>query len=285
MVMKIKITSDSTSDLTKELWEKYNFTILPVKVMFGDNEYEDGVNITSDKLYEMCEQNKALPKTASINPSEYMDFFSKVFEDEKCDAIIHFTLSSKLSSLYQNAKTASENFDGKVFVVDSQTLSSAIGLQMIYAAELAAKGLDAKQVFEKVEARKSYAQASFVLDTLKYLHKGGRCSRIAMFGANLLKIKPVIALKNGAMDVDAKPRGKFDDVVMRYVDFTLNKYNKPDKTRCFITYSTLDEKLVQAIKEKIQPIFKEILITRAGSTVSAHCGPNTVGILFYTDGE
>ena len=283
--MKIKITSDSTSDLTEELRQKYNFTTLPVKVMFGDNEYEDGVNITSDKLYEMCEKSKALPKTASINPSEYKDFFDKIFEEEKCDAIIHFSLSSKLSSLYQNAKTASENYDGKVFVVDSKTLSSAIGLQMIYAYELAKSGMDAKQVFEKVEARKPFAQASFVLDTLKYLHKGGRCSRIAMFGANLLKIKPVIALKDGAMDVDAKPRGKFDDVVMRYIDFTLDKYKTPDKTRCFITYSTLDESLVEKIKERIKPIFKEILITRAGTTVSAHCGPNTVGILFYTDGK
>ena len=283
--MKIKITSDSTSDLTEELRQKYNFTTLPVKVMFGDNEYEDGVNITSDKLYEMCEKSKALPKTASINPSEYKDFFDKIFEEEKCDAIIHFSLSSKLSSLYQNAKTASENYDGKVFVVDSKTLSSAIGLQMIYAYELAKSGMDAKQVFEKVEARKPFAQASFVLDTLKYLHKGGRCSRIAMFGANLLKIKPVIALKDGAMDVDAKPRGKFDDVVMRYIDFTLDKYKTPDKTRCFITYSTLDESLVEKIKERIKPIFKEILITRAGTTVSAHCGPNTVVILFYTDGK
>lgn len=283
--MKIKITSDSTSDLTEELRQKYNFTALPVKVMFGDDEYEDGVNITSDKLYEMCEKSKVLPKTASINPSEYKEFFDKIFEEEKCDAIIHFSLSSKLSSLYQNAKTASENYDGKVFVVDSKTLSSAIGLQMIYAYELAKSGMDAKQVFEKVEARKQFAQASFVLDTLKYLHKGGRCSRIAMFGANLLKIKPVIALKDGAMDVDAKPRGKFDDVVIRYIDFTLDKYKTPDKTRCFITYSTLDESLVEKIKERIKPIFKEILITRAGTTVSAHCGPNTVGILFYTDGK
>ena len=169
--MKIKITSDSTSDLTEELRQKYNFTALPVKVMFGDDEYEDGVNITSDKLYEMCEKSKVLPKTASINPSEYKEFFDKIFEEEKCDAIIHFSLSSKLSSLYQNAKTASENYDGKVFVVDSKTLSSAIGLQMIYAYELAKSGMDAKQVFEKVEARKQFAQASFVLDTLKYLHK------------------------------------------------------------------------------------------------------------------
>ncbi len=283
--MKIKITSDSTSDLTEEIRKKYNFTVLPVKVMFGDNEYEDGVNITSDKLFEMCENSKDLPKTASINPSEFKDFFEKIFKEEKCDAIIHFSLSSKLSSLCQNAKTASENFDGKVFVIDSQTLSTAIGLQMIYAYELAEKGIDPKQICEKVEERKNSVQASFVINTLKYLYKGGRCSRLAMFGANLLKIKPVIALKNGGMDVESKPRGKFDDVVMRYVDYILGKFNTPDKSRCFLTYSTLDDSLVKAIQEKIKPVFKEILITRAGTTVSSHCGPNTVGILYYNDGK
>ena len=283
--MIIKITSDGTSDLTEEIKQKYNFTTIPVPVIIGDEEYKDGVNLTSDNIFEICEKTKSHPRTSAINPSEYKEFFEKIFEEEKCDAIIHFALSSKLSSLCQNAKTASESFDGKVFVIDSQTLSSAIGLQMIYAYELAQQGLEPKQIVEKVEERKNFAQASFVLDTLKYLHKGGRCSRIEMFGANLLKIKPIIALKDGSMDVDSKPRGKFADVVMRYVDYTLEKYNKPDKTRCFITYSTLDDKIVEAIKEKISPIFKEVLITRAGATVATHCGPNTVGILFYTDGE
>ncbi|MBR1925754.1 MAG: DegV family protein [Clostridia bacterium] len=284
--MKIKICSDSTSDLTKELYKKYSFGVLPVMVLFQDKEYHDGIDINSDKLFELCEKSKELPKTAAINPSQYKEFFEEQLKsDGGYDAIIHFSISSKLSSLYQNAKIASENFDKKVFVIDSTTLSSAIGLQMIYAYELAQKGETPENIVQKVLSRQNALQASFVIDTLKFLYKGGRCSRLAMFGANLLKIKPIIALKDGKMDVESKPRGKYDDVVMRYVDYILNKFNTPEKSRCFITYSTLDENLVKKIEEKIKPIFKEILITRAGCTVSTHCGPNTVGILYYNDGK
>ena len=284
--MKIKVTSDSTSDLSSEIISKYNFSILPVKVMFGDNEYEDGKNITPEQLFKMCDEQKSLPKTASINPSEYKEFFeAELKKDGGYDALIHFSLSSQLSSLSQNAKIAAESLDGKVFVIDSQTLSTGIGLQMIYAYELSEKGINPAEIVKKVEERRESVQASFVIDTLKYLYKGGRCSRLAMFGANLLKIKPIIALKDGKMDVESKPRGKFDDVVMRYVDYILAKFNKIDKTRCFLTYSSLDQNLVKKIEEHIKPIFKEILITRAGATVSSHCGPNTVGILYYADGE
>lgn len=284
--MKIKVTSDSTSDLSPEIISKYNFSILPVKVMFGDNEYEDGKTITPEQLFKMCDEQKALPKTASINPSEYKEFFEEELKkDGGYDAIIHFSISSQLSSLSQNAKIAADSLDEKVFVIDSQTLSTGIGLQMIYAYELSEKGINPEEIVKKVEERREGVQASFVIDTLKYLYKGGRCSRLAMFGANLLKIKPIIALKNGKMDVESKPRGKFDDVVMRYVDYILAKFNKIDKSRCFLTYSSLDQNLVKKIEERIKPIFKEVLITRAGATVSSHCGPNTVGILYYADGE
>lgn len=284
--MKIKITADSTCDLGAELVKKYNIGILPVTIIADDKEYLDGVNITTDQLFPIVEKTGQLPKTAATNPTVFEEFFKKELEsDGGYDAIIHFDISSKISSLYQNAQVASQNFDNKVFVVDSMSLSTGVGMQMLYACELAQKGLSAEEIFEKVMARRNAVQASFVIDTLKYLYKGGRCSRLAMFGANLLKIKPVIVLKDGKMDVDSKPRGKYADVVMKYVEYILGKFKTPDKTRCFITYTTLDDEIVRMIEEKIKPIFKEILITRAGCTIATHCGRNTVGILYYNDGE
>ena len=281
--MKIKITSDSTCDLGEELIKKYNIGILPVRVLQGGKEYLDGVNITLEELFPMVEQSGELPQTAATNPTEFVDFFSK--ELEGYDAIIHFDISSKISSLYQNAQIASQEFDNKVFVVDSLSLSTGIGMQIIYASELIEKGLSAEEIYQKVLERRSAVQASFVIETLKFLYKGGRCSRLAMFGANLLKIKPVIALKDGKMDVEHKPRGRFDKVVEEYVDYILSKFNTPDKTRCFLTYTTLDDEIVQMIYNKIKPLFKEVLITRAGCTVGTHCGRNTVGILYYNDGQ
>ena len=284
--MKIKITADSTCDLGAELVKKYNIGILPVTIIADDKEYLDGVNITTDQLFPIVEKTGQLPKTAATNPTVFEEFFKKELEsDGGYDAIIHFDISSKISSLYQNAQVASQNFDNKVFVVDSMSLSTGVGMQMLYACELAQKGLSAEEIFEKVMARRNAVQASFVIDTLKYLYKGGRCSRLAMFGANLLKIKPVIVLKDGKMDVDSKPRGKYADVVMKYVEYILGKFKTPDKTRCFITYTTLDDEIVRMIEEKIKPIFKEILITRAGCTIATHCGRNTFGILYYNDGE
>ena len=162
--MNIKITSDSTSDLTEEIRQKYNITTMPITIIYKDKEYLDGVNINSDLLFEWSKKDKELPRTAASNPSEYKEFFEKIFKEEKPDAIIHFTLSSKLSSLYQNARIAAESFgEGKVIVVDSLNLSTGIGVQMLYACDLVKQGLSAKQIENKLLARREFAQASFVL--------------------------------------------------------------------------------------------------------------------------
>ena len=281
--MKIKITADSTCDLSKEIIEKYGFGIIPVGVVFEDKVYKDGVDITSQAMFEMVDKTKKLPSTCAVNPSEFIDFFKR--ELEGYDAIIHFDISSKISSMYQNAFVGASEFEGKVFTIDSTSLSTGIALQMIYAKELADQGKTPQEICDLVVERQDKVQASFVIETLSYLYKGGRCSRLAMFGANLLKIRPVIALKDGKMDVETKLRGRYGDVVDNYIDYTLKKFNTPDKRRCFITFSSLSDELVEKIKEKIEPIFDEILVTHAGSTVSSHCGPNTVGILYYNDGE
>lgn len=277
--MKIKITADSTCDINKEIVDEYNFGIMPAGVLYGDKLYKDGIDITTDTLFDLVAKNNALPRTSANNPGEYEDFFNEQLK--YCDAVIHFSISSQISSMHQNAALAAENFNGKVFAIDSQSLSTGIALQMIYAYKLAEQGLDAKEICEKVNERRNKIQASFVIETLNYLYKGGRCSRLAMFGANLLKIRPVIALKDGKMDVDKKLRGRYDEVVMEYVNYTLDKHNDRDASCCFLTYSSLDDKLVEKIKEKISPLFDRVYVTRAGTTVASHCGPNTIGILYY----
>ena len=282
--MKIKITADSTCDITKEIVQEYDFSIIPVCVTYEDKMFKDGIDMTTDDLFALVEKNKKLPHTSANNPGEYEQFFKEVLS-EGCDAIIHFSISSSISSLHQNATIAAEEFNGKVFTVDSESLSTGIALQMIYAAKLAAQGFSPQEICGKVNERRNKIQASFVIETLNYLYKGGRCSRLAMFGANILKIRPVIALKEGAMDVDKKLRGKYDEVVMEYIDYTLSKHNNMDKSTCFLTFSSLDDKLVEKIKEKINPYFEKIYITRAGITVSSHCGPNTIGILYYNNWE
>ncbi len=279
--MKIKITADSTCDINEEIVKKYNFSLMPLNIIFEDNIYRDGIDITTDEIFGLVKKYNKLPRTSANNPVEYEEFFKK--EVEGYDALIHFSLSSKISSSNQNASLAAEEFKGKVFAVDSASLSTGIALQMIYAHNLAEQGLSASEIYEKINERRDKIQASFVIETLTYLYKGGRCSRLAMFGANLLKIRPVIALKDGKMDVDKKLRGRYDDVVMEYVEYTLEKHSDRDNTCCFLTYSSLDDKLVEKIKERISPLFDKIYITRAGTTVASHCGPNTIGILFYNN--
>lgn len=282
--MKIKITADSTCDLSDEIIKKFNIGIIPVRIIMDNKEYVDGVDINTDKLFGLVEKTGQLSQTAATNPTTFQEFFAKNLKsDGGYDAIIHFDISSKISSLYQNAQIASQEFDNKVFVVDSLSLSTGVGIQMLYAYDLASKGVPAEEIYEKVMTRRPEVQASFIIDTLKFLHKGGRCSGLAMFGANLLKIKPVIVLKDGKLEVDAKPRGKYADAVMKYVDYILGKFDKPDKSRCFLTYTTLDDEIIKMIYDRIKPIFKEVYITRAGCTVATHCGPNTVGILYYND--
>ena len=285
--MKIKITADCTCDLTQDMIKQLNVGIKPVSIIMNDQEYLDGVTITLPKLFEMFKESGQLPRTSACNPVEYEEFFNEQLKsDDGYDALIHFSLSSGISSLNQNAATASKAFDNKVWVIDSQTLSTAIALQIYYAYELIQKGLSPQEIVDKVIARRPYAQASFVIDTLKFLYKGGRCSALSMFGANILGIKPSIIVKDGKMGVGKKFRGKYDKVVLEYVDSILETYTNPDTKRVFITYTTLDNpEIVDKIKEILEEKFDEILVTNAGCTIGSHCGPNTLGILFYTDGK
>ena len=284
--MKIKITVDSTADLTPELCERYGISVIPLCVSLGEDIYLDDVDITPDMIYDYVSKNKKLPKTSAVNTEKYREEFSKIFA-EGYDAIIHFNLSSEMSITHQNAKMLMEDFKN-LYVIDSQTLSTATALQALYACELAKQDkYTPEEIAEKIEARKQYAQASFVLDKLEYLYRGGRCNALVLFGANLLKIKPSIEVHNGKMGVGKKYFGKFESCVAKYVRDILEKHPNPDTTRVFVTHTKIDSKIVDFVKDylKQNTKFEEILETTAGATITSHCGSNTIGVLFYTDGE
>lgn len=280
--MKIKITSDSSCDLSADIIKKYNFNILPVHITLGEKEYCDSRDISQEEFYKFLKENSVMPRTSAYNPVEAIEFFKEqLASDGGYDAIIHFTISSKLSVLYQNSVVAAQEFAGKVFVVDSLSLSTGVGLQMMYAHDLAEQGLDAKVIYEKLLERREKVQASFVIDKLTYLHKGGRCSGVALLGSNLLQIKPVIILKDGEMKVGKKLMGRFEKTVTQYVNHILQTYPDIDTKRCFITHTPISNDIVNGIREQIKDKFDEIIETEAGCTVGTHCGPNTIGILYY----
>lgn len=284
--MKVIITSDSSCDLSKEQLEEYNIYEVPISVILGDNEFKDGVDIHPEDIFEYVKQNKKLPKTAAISAYEYGEFFKSVFEKEGDVKLVHIGLGSKISSSYNNAVEASKEFDGKVIVVDGNNLSSGTGLLVLYAAKLAKTGEEAEKIAKKVEARVSAVQAGFIIQEVSYLYKGGRCSAMALIGANLLRIKPRIQVIDGVMKNVGKPRGKMLPVLKQYVDDVLKQYDNPDKSICFVTHSSIEPEVANEIVEyvKSKNIFDKVVETIASSTITSHCGKGTLGILYINDG-
>ncbi len=279
MANKIIISSDSTTDLSRELKERYNVSIIPLGVSLGEDTYLDGVNITPDDIYEYVAKTGDLPKTTAANLGDCIDYFSKLVKDG--DAVIHFTISSEMSSTYNNSRMAAEEFEN-VYVIDTKNLSTGGGLLVIAAAEMAAKGMQAKEIVEEIEKLVPCVDASFVIDNLEYLHKGGRCSAVAMLGANLLKLKPCIVVKDGKMGVDKKYRGSFSNVLKLYVEERIGDASDIDLDRVFVTHAGCDMEIVNEVVNQVKAVadFKEVFLTRAGCTVSSHCGANTLGVLF-----
>ncbi|MBO5358188.1 MAG: DegV family protein [Clostridia bacterium] len=275
----IIITCDSTADLPLELIEKYNIGVIPLGVTLGDTTYLDGVNITPDEIYAHHAKTGELPKTTAANVGDFMDFFTPYVEAGK--TVIHFPISSEMSSTYNNALLASAEWDN-VHIVDSKNLSTGIGLVVVAAAEMAQSGMEAQAIVAKAEELVKCSDASFVIDNLEYLHKGGRCSAVAMLGANLLKLKPCIDVTNGKMDVSKKYRGKYGEVLKQYVSERLCDLSAIDDNRIFITHAGCSDEIVNAVVEQVKAYgyFKEIIPCRAGCTISSHCGADTLGILY-----
>lgn len=283
--MKIQITSDSTLDLSKELIKKYDIKVLPLIVNLGDDERFDGETVTTDDIAKYVKQTGKLPKTAARSVADFVDFFKPIL-DAGYD-IVHYSISEELSITYQNAVAAAKELDpNRIFVVNGRCLSTGTALLAINGRELANAGKTAKEIYNISFGRSYQMQVSFVVETLEYLRKGGRCSMLAAFGANLLKLKPKLQLIEGKIVSTDRYRGKSLQVLHKYIDDTLALYNNPDKTRCFITHADADPEIVNTIVEyvKSKNIFDEVLETHAGCTVFSHCGKGTLGILYINDG-
>lgn len=279
----VRIYSDSTCDLSQELVDRYNINIIPLFVRLGDDEYLDGVNITPEDLYKWSDAHGQTPGTAAPG----IDYISKILDPNSPDEYVIFTISSSMSACYNNIRLAAEALDmeERVHIIDSANLSTGIGLQVIKAAELAGSGRSAKEIVKEIEAIKGKVRASFVIDTLTYLHRGGRCSGLAALLGTALKLHPRIAVTDGAMHPEKKYRGSSHKYVMDYVKDMESDLKNAQKDRVFITHSGCDKEIVDSVREYLEGLdhFDEILETRAGSVVSSHCGPGTLGVLFISE--
>ena len=280
MTNKIIISADSTVDLSPELAEKYSVVVSPMLVTMGGKTYTDGVDISPKELFEYTKSTGELAKTAAQSTAYYTEYFEKLSADGS--EVIHFSISDSMSSAHNFARIAAEDMEN-VYVVDSQNLSTGIALLVIKAADLVAEGKTAKEIYDEVCAMRSRVDASFVIDTLEYLHKGGRCSAVAMLGANVLKLRPCIEVKDGSMGVSRKYRGKMSLVYKEYAKDQLHDPDDIDLSRVFVTHTCGDDPVVDEVVELVKQTlpFKEIIKNTAGCTISAHCGPGTLGVLFF----
>lgn len=275
---KTVILSDSTCDLSAEIVKERDIRISPLTVVFGDEKHLDGVDVTPDDVYEYYNKTKTLAKTTATNMAEHEDFIAENVADGQ--EAVYFNISSEMSTTFNNARLAAEDMDN-IYVIDSRNLSTGIGLLVLHACDLADEGKSAKEIYDEITELTAYVDASFVVETLEYLHKGGRCSSIAALGANLLKLRPMIQVKDGKMGVAKKYRGKMSEVFKQYVDEKLKDENKFIGKRIFVTHSGNCDEIAEELKAIVLKAYpdKEVLITRAGCTVSCHCGPGTLGIL------
>jgi DegV family protein with EDD domain len=278
----IAITTDSTADLPKEYMSAHNIGVMPLIIYLGETPVEDGGGV-DQKIYEFVKNTGTTPKTAARSVQDYKDFFIK-YQPEG-GVLIHFSISAELSASNQNAKLAADELTN-VFVIDSRSLSSGIGIQVMYAVKLAESGLPADEIIQKVNGRQDNVTCSFVVKKLDYLHKGGRCSSTKKLLSKMFLIKPEIVLENGKMNAGRIHIGTFDSCVHKYVASLLQRCGNPDKEICFITHSQLtNPKLVEEVKTQIMNKyqFAEIYETVASGTITSHCGPDTLGVIYYNN--
>ena len=279
--MKIAITAESTIDCPKELLQRFDVKTVPFTLVMGEDTALDG-EVSSKDLFAYTSSTGKLPHTAAVNEFQYEEFFASL--KKEYDAIIHFSLSSEISSAFANASKVAESMEN-VHVIDTRSLSTGIALLAFAARELANDGASLEQIIQTIQKRIPHDQASFSLESVDYLYKGGRCSLLAMLGANLLKLKPEIYVRDGKMYPGKKYRGPMKKVVLDYVEDTLAEFSTPDLKRVFITYSTAPDDVVAAVAERLKKAgFEEIIPTTAGATISCHCGPHCLGILYINDG-
>lgn len=278
----VKIISDSTCDLSPELVAKYDIDILPLHILLGEDEFEDGKTITPEQIFKWADEHKTTPKTSAPSLEKAIELFQPYVEEKR--EIVCFSISSSMSTSGNVMRLAAEELEASdlITVIDSANLSTGIGLLVIEAALMAKAGKTASEISTVIEELKPWVRASFVVDTLTYLYRGGRCNAVAAMAGSVLKLHPKIVVENGAMDANKKYRGKLASVILSYAKDMENdlKTAKPD--RVFITHSGCDPEVVNAVRSYLESlsIFQEILETRAGGVISSHCGPGTLGVLF-----
>lgn len=280
----IKIISDSTCDLTKELLDKYDITILPLHVILGDKDLLDGVTVTPDEIYEWADENKTTPKTSAPSIEDAIDLFKSFIDNG--DSIIYFSISKEMSTSINVINLAADELEAtdKIFVIDSANLSTGVGHLVLEAAIMAQNGMDAPSIVAQIEELKPRVRASFVVDTLTYLHRGGRCSSVAALAGGVLKLHPKIVVENGKMNATKKYRGKIESVILSYAKDMEEEYRNAKTDRVFITHSGCDEEIIKSVYSYLEElnIFDEIIVTKAGSVISSHCGYGTLGVLFIS---
>lgn len=280
--MSVKIIADSTCDLSEELLEAYNIAVLPLHIVLGDKEYKDKIEITPDDIYRWSNEKNAAPKTSAAAISDAIALF-RTYE-QTYDEIVCFSISGQMSTTVNVLRMAAEelNMEDRIFVIDSENLSTGEGQLVIEAAIKAQSGACGKEIANYIEHLKPRIKASFVVDTLTFLHRGGRCSGVAALAGGALRLHPKIVVEHGAMKPDKKYRGKLTSVILNYVKDLEPMLKNARTDRVFITHSGCDEVLIQNIIQEVEKLklFDEILLTRAGGVISSHCGPGTLGVIF-----
>ena len=276
--MSVRISADSTCDLSRELCEKYHIAIAPLSVVINGNSYHDGVDVTPETIFRAVDEGKTV-KTTAVNQFEYEELFKSLLQ--KDDEIVHFCISRDMSSCYSDACEAAKRI-GHVYVVDSRNLSTGIGLLVLEAAELAAMGKSGQEIAQREAERTSKVCASFTVQDIGYLYRGGRCSGLEAIGAKLMHIRPSIEVHEGKMNPGKKYRGSYEHYLKHYIKDTLKNVEDADYKRVFITHSPCEAGMAEYAEEMLREYghFREILKTTAGGTICVHCGPNTLGILF-----
>ena len=276
----VKILADSTCDLSPELIARYGIGIIPLYVHLGEEEFRDGVDITPEELFKWSDEHNTTPKTAAPGIEDIEGFLDKDGSDE----YVIFTISSSMSSSYTNCTLAADDLEitDRVFVIDSQNLSTGIALLVLKAAQMAAQGMSGSEIAQEIGKIRGKVRASFVIDTLTYLYRGGRCSGLSAFFGSALKLHPRIAVAEGAMHPEKKYRGRSSKFVLDYVRDMEQDLKAAQGDRVFITHSGCDRQIVESVRSYLEGLhhFDEILETRAGAVVSSHCGPGTLGVLF-----
>ncbi len=278
----IRILSDSTSDLGEELIKRYGVTVLPLHVLLGEKDYRDGADITAEMIFDWADKNKSVPKTAAPSAEEVKAVLREGLDAG--DEWVCFTISSEMSACCSVFQLAARQLraEDRISVVDSRNLSTGIAHLVIGACEDAAAGMSREEIVRRAAEDIPRVRASFVVDTLEYLHRGGRCSGLSAMMGSILHIHPRIAVADGKMHPDVKYRGHLEKVIMRYVKDMEEQLKKSRPRRVFITHSHVDPAIADKVREYLLSLghFEEVLETYAGGVITSHCGPGTLGVLY-----